>query len=48
MKNKILFSILLFCLFPLVKIKAQEIANIQKTTINSKIFSLKSADELQE
>lgn len=41
MKNKILVFILLFCLFPLTKIKAQEIANVQETTIKSKILNQK-------
>jgi hypothetical protein len=41
MKNKILVFVLLFCLFPLTKIKAQEIANIQETTIKSKILNQK-------
>ena len=41
MKNKILVSILLFCLCGHIKIKAQEVANIQKTTINSKILNQK-------
>lgn len=41
MKNKILVFVLLFCLFPLTKIKAQEIANVQETTIKSKILNQK-------
>lgn len=41
MKNKILVFVLLFCLFSLTKIKAQEIANVQETTIKSKILNQK-------
>ncbi len=41
MKNKILVFVLLFCLFPLTKIKAQEIANVHETTIKSKILNQK-------
>ena len=41
MKNKIHVFVLLFCLFPFTKIKAQEIANVQETTIKSKILNQK-------
>ena len=41
MKNKIFVFVLLFCLFPIIKIRAQQIAKIQETTIKSKILNQK-------